>query len=181
MRARVAVSREKCLAREYAEAFIGAFIYALIVLTFLVRPFKIPSGSMRPTLEVGDRILVNRFGYRVGSPGRGDIAVFIYPRENEIDYVKRVIGLPGDAVEIVDEHVYVNGDRLEGEKFQEREYYRRGEWSGPLVVPEGSLFVLGDNSANSKDSRYWGFVPVENLKGKAFAIYWPPRRVSRLL
>ncbi len=180
MTARVTVSRDKCLAREYAEAFIGAFIYALIVLTFLVRPFKIPSGSMRPTLEIGDRILVNRFGYRLGAPERGDIAVFIYPRDNKIDYVKRVIALPGDTVEIADEHVYVNGERLEDEKFLGRKYFRSAKgWDGPLVVPDGNFFMLGDNSGNSKDSRFWGFVPVENLKGKAFAIYWPPRRVAR--
>ncbi len=178
----VAAGVKKGAAREYAEAFLTAFAYAVIILTFLIRPFKIPSGSMQPTLQIGDRILVNRFLYKLSEIERGDIGVFIYPIEPEKDFIKRVVGLAGDTVEIRAGRVLVNGERLGGPHFGGRRYLRAGEeeYCGPLRVPEGSFYVLGDNSANSADSRFWGFVPVGNMKGKAFMVYWPPRRLRKL-
>jgi signal peptidase I len=182
--------KRKSVFREYAEAAIIAIILALFIRTFVVQAFKIPSGSMKPTLLVGDHLLVNKFLYGVklpfihktiipiGEPKRGDVIVFIYPVDKSKDFIKRVIGLPGDEVKIVGQKVYIN------EKFYEDPY---GVYSGdaeplaraleknsfdPVTVPEGHLFVMGDNRNHSYDSRFWGFVPLSNVKGKAMIIYW---------
>lgn len=173
---------KKSTMREYAESLISAFILALIVLTFIGRAFKIPSSSMYPTLKIGDRIFVNRFVYKLSKPKCGDIAVFIYPADNKRDFIKRVIGLPGETMEIINGHILVNGKFVKSPSFIPNNiYYSTGKYgSRKIHVPENSYFVLGDNSGNSKDSRYWGFVPSENLKGKAFLIYWPIRRISLL-
>ena len=182
--------KKKSTFREYAEAIIVALILALIIRTFVVQAFKIPSGSMEPTLEIGDHILVNKFIYGIKipftsinffpweSPQRGSVIVFIYPLEPEKDFIKRVIGVEGDTVRIVNKKLYINGvevpdphavykeDLILPGDMQKRDNF------GPVTVPKGNLFVLGDNRDRSLDSRFWGFVPLEDVRGKAFMIYW---------
>ncbi|MFP3982246.1 MAG: signal peptidase I [Desulfurivibrionaceae bacterium] len=182
--------KKKSTIREYAEAIIIALILALFIRTFVVQAFKIPSGSMLPTLKIGDHLLVNKFIYGiknpvtdsvlipVGEPERKDIVVFEYPPDPSKDFIKRVIGLPGDRIKIVDKKVYVNGERFKVESAVHLDsQVIPGELSprdnyGPATVPENSLFVMGDNRDNSHDSRFWGFVNFKALKGKAFILYW---------
>jgi len=183
-------SKKKSTLREYAEAFAIALLLALFIRTFVVQAFKIPSSSMEPTLLVGDHILVNKFIYGVklpfvrntiipvSEPERGDVIVFIYPEDPSKDFIKRVIGVGGDKVEIIDERLFVNDRQVP----DENAVYRRNSRSfvnpgskynfGPITVPEGHYFVLGDNRNNSQDSRFWGFVPERLIKGEAFVIYW---------
>ena len=176
--------------REYAEAIIIAILIAAFIRTFVVQAFKIPSGSMKPTLEIGDHILVNKFSYGVklpylrntiipvGQPRRGDIAVFIYPEDKSKDFIKRVIAVGGDTVEIRDKKLYINGvavDDPHGVHVEDVIYPRaiqRRDNFGPVRVPEGTLFVMGDNRDQSYDSRFWGFVKLEDVIGKAFIIYF---------
>ena len=176
--------------RENAEAIFIAVIIALFIRTFVVQAFKIPSGSMKPTLQVGDHILVNKFIYGVKipylntlllpvkKPQRGDIVVFKYPLDPRKDFIKRVIGLPGDVVEIRDKTIYVNGQRLNHDVgvFSDPHIIagniRPRDNLGPISVPKGALFVMGDNRDESFDSRFWGFVPLRDVNGKAFIIYW---------
>ena len=176
--------------REYAEAIIIAILIAAFIRTFVVQAFKIPSGSMKPTLEIGDHILVNKFSYGVklpylrntiipvGQPQRGDIAVFIYPEDKSKDFIKRVIAVGGDTVEIRDKKLYVNGEAVDdphGVHVEDVIYPRaiqRRDNFGPVRVPEGTLFVMGDNRDQSYDSRFWGFVKLEDVIGKAFIIYF---------
>ncbi len=182
--------------REYAEAIFYAFLIAMVVRTFVVQAFKIPTGSMEPTLHGatwgGDKILVNKFIYWLHPPERGDIVVFstkgIEGLDSGKDYVKRLVGLPGDEIEIIDGHIYLNGKRLERpDIFNQPKYFNTDFEQGPygrtgekIKVPADHYYVLGDNSANSRDSRYWGFVPKKCLKGRAMVIYWPPSRVRIL-
>jgi signal peptidase I len=182
-------ARRKSAAREWLEALAVAVLLALFIRTFVVQAFKIPSGSMIPTLLVGDHILVSKFIYGVRlplldtwvlgpwAPRRGDIIVFKYPYDESRDFIKRVIGLPGEMVEVREREVYVNGDRL-------RESYAiysdptplnphlPGDSYGPVKVPEDKLFVLGDNRDHSQDSRFWGFLDIHKVEGAAFIIYW---------
>ena len=176
--------------REYAEAIIIAILIAAFIRTFVVQAFKIPSGSMKPTLEIGDHILVNKFSYGVklpylrntiipvGQPQRGDIAVFIYPEDKSKDFIKRVIAVGGDTVEIRDKKLFVNGKAVDdphGVHVEDVIYPRaiqRRDNFGPVRVPEGTLFVMGDNRDQSYDSRFWGFVKLEDVIGKAFIIYF---------
>jgi len=206
--------------RQNIESLLIAIALALLIRTFIVQPFKIPSGSMIPTLLVGDHLLVNKFIYGTEIPftgiailpgirdvRRGDVIVFKYPNyENDpsqegLDYIKRVIGLPGDSINIKGRNLYVNGRKIPlkflGEFHDERDgarYYRyeenllgnkhlviyqKGQESTyvgsslPVTrVPEGYVFVMGDNRDNSRDSRFWGFVPIEDIIGKAFIIHW---------
>ncbi len=182
--------KKKGVIREYAEAAVIAILLALFIRTFVVQAFKIPSGSMKPTLLVGDHILVNKFLYGIkipftdktlipiSEPKRGDIIVFIYPVDPEKDFIKRVIGIPGDTVEIKGEKVFINGKPYH----DEHGFYsktgstdaRMGKVDhfGPVTVPKDHLFVMGDNRNHSYDSRFWGFVPLSSVKGKAFIIYW---------
>lgn len=179
--------------REWVEALIFAAIIAFcIIRPFIVQAFKIPTGSMRPTLLEGDLILVNKFIYgarvpftdlrlpALRSPKRGDVVVFIYPEDPKKDFIKRLVALPGETVEVKNGTVYVNDAPLLDPVFSQRYYYNRGEFGQEarrITVPKDSFFVLGDNSASSQDSRYWGFVPRKNLLGKALLIYWPPNRI----
>ena len=182
----------KSTIREYFESIVIAVILALFVRTWVVQAFKIPTGSMEPNLLVGDHLLVNKFVFGptttldrtllpVRTITRGDIVVFKYPEEPERDFIKRVIGLPGDTVELRAKKVYVNGQPLdepyvhfltsasdgsEVTSMDVRERY------GPVTVPAGQYFVMGDNRDNSQDSRYWGFLPGTYIKGKAMMIYW---------
>jgi signal peptidase I len=203
---------------EYSRSFFPVILIVLLLRSFIVEPFRIPSGSMMPTLLVGDFILVNKFAFGirlpvlnkkiidVGEPERGDVTVFRYPKEPTVDYIKRIVGIPGDRVYYQDKVVYVNGQAAQqtpigvytgvGAGARETGSYRALEnldgvehsilkhplapdfspmcrvlGNGPIVVPEGHYFVMGDNRDNSNDSRCWGLVPEENLVGKAFAIW----------
>jgi signal peptidase I len=176
--------------REYAEAIIIAILIAAFIRTFVVQAFKIPSGSMKPTLEIGDHILVNKFSYGVklpylrntiipfGQPQRGDIAVFIYPEDKTKDFIKRVIAVGGDTVEIRNKKVFINGEAIDdpyGVHVEDVIYptsIQRRDNLGPIKVPEGTIFAMGANRAQSYDSRFWGFVKLEDVIGKAFIIYF---------
>ena len=187
---------KKSTVREYFESIVIAVILALFIRTFVVQAFKIPTGSMENNLLIGDHLLVNKFVFGptetslertllpIGTIKRGDVLVFKYPVEPDRDFIKRVIGLPGDTVELREKKVYINGKPLDepyvhflqppgGESelhevtsFDVRERY------GPVTVPANQYFMMGDNRDNSQDSRYWGFMPRENVKGKALLIYW---------
>ena len=159
-----------------------AAVLAVGIRTFLFGPYKIPTGSMHPVLMEGDRIFVDKISYRFRPPQRGDIVVFKYPLDRKKDFVKRLVGLGGETVEIREGQLYVNGARLERPHlFANQFYYNREDWNygkiGQVVpVPASHYFVLGDNSAQSSDSRNWGFVPVRDVIGKAVLIWWPPPR-----
>ena len=170
--------------KEYVKSFTIAIALALFIRTFIVQAYKIPSGSMMPTLVVGDHILVNKFIYGVKipylrktiipvtQPKRGDVIVFMFPLDKSKDFIKRVIGLPGDEIEIIGRKVYINGKLYK----DEHAYYDNDKVQpqrfGPVKVPEWGLFVMGDNRNHSYDSRFWGFVPLSYVKGKAMIIYW---------
>lgn len=167
--------------REWVESIIIALVLALIIRTFVLQAFKIPTGSMRPTLLEGDRLLVNKFIYKFKEPERGDIVVFRFPGEEKKDFIKRLIAKEGETVEIKDGDIYIDGNKIE-EPFTIRQirYYNKSPYGGVgerVNVPEDSFYVLGDNSASSRDSRYWGFVPRKNIIGKAFFLYWPINRI----
>ena len=172
--------------RENVEVVITAAILALIIRGFVVQAFKIPTGSMRKTLIEGDRILVNKFIYRFTDPKRGDIIVFKYPEDMKKDFIKRLIATGGETVMIKNGDIWVDGRLIENsEAIKQIYYYNKydtayGKEGIVIEVPENNYFVLGDNSASSRDSRYWGFVPKKNLVGKAFVIYWPLTRMRAL-
>jgi len=205
--------------RQNVEAIVIALCLALLIRTFIVQPFKIPSGSMIPTLLIGDHLLVNKFIYGTKIPfmdirifpvediKRGDVIVFKFPGNDSVNegvhYIKRAIGLPGDEVNIEGRDVYINGEKIkqvyegnykyfeQGTEVATDKYidtlsenifdviYKRssinttkGKTNFPITIPEGNIFVLGDNRDNSYDSRFWGFVPIESISGKAFLIHW---------
>ena len=176
--------------RENIEAILVAILIALFIRTFVVQAFKIPSGSMKQTLQIGDHILVNKFIYGVKipywrktviplkAPQRGDIIVFKYPVDPKKDFIKRVIGVGGDVVESRDKQLYVNHKRVNHDHGVYTDPHiiagnlRPRDNFGPLTVPERSLFVMGDNRDESFDSRFWGFVDLDAVNGKAFIIYW---------
>lgn len=180
----------KSIVREYAEAIIIAVLLALFIRSFVFQAFKIPSGSMLSTLQIGDHLLVNKFIYGVKvpmsgkilipwkSPTRDDIVVFRFPKDRSIDYIKRVVGVAGDSIEIKDKQLYINGKAINNPhiQFTNNNIMRAGagprDNMGPVKVPEGKLFVMGDNRDNSYDSRFWGFVPLNDVLGKAFILYW---------
>lgn len=167
--------------KEWVEPIIIAIILALIIRTFIVQAFKIPTGSMRPTLIEGDRLLVNKFIYKFKEPERGDVIVFVSPEDNKKDFIKRLAGLPGETVEIANGTLLINDKAMDNNSiFRERYYHNRGEFGKEaqvVTVPDNAYYVLGDNSISSRDSRYWGFLPRKYLVGKAFLIYWPPTRI----
>lgn len=187
--------RKKSAVREWTESIIVAFILAMVIRTFVVQAFKIPSASMTPTLLVGDIILVNKFLYgakipftdlrlpKLRDPQRGDCIVFIYPENPKKDFIKRLVGLPGEVVEIKKGTIFINGKPILELPFSQIYYQNKGDLAQegkPIVVPENEYFVLGDNSGSSQDSRYWGFVPKNNILGKAILIYWPFGRVRMI-
>lgn len=165
----------KSVANEYLDAIIIAGLTALFLISYVVRTFYIPSSSMKPTLVPNDYILVNEFIYRFSEPQRGDIIVFKPPnRKNAPDYIKRVVGLGNETLEVKDGTVFINGNPLKEDYIPEdqKPYYQYG----PEKIPEGHLFMMGDNRNNSEDSHAWGFLPKKNIVGKAFLIFWPPGR-----
>jgi len=167
--------------KEWGEPIVVAFMLAMLIKTFLVQPFKIPTGSMRMTFIEKDRILVNRLLYRFDDPERGDIVVFKYPVDRKRAFIKRLIGLPGDIVEIKEGKIYINGEIVTDPRIRKNYYYNRDDWQFgrrgmKINVPENKYFVLGDNSAHSSDSRNWGFVDRKDFLGRSFFIYWPPTR-----
>jgi signal peptidase I len=160
---------------ETLDACIFAAVLSLIIITFVVQAFYIPSGSMEPTLMINDRILVAKFLYRFEPVARGDVIVFRYPLNPQRDFVKRVMGRPGERAQLKEGVVYINGQRI-----SEKGYTIKPDFGnyGPVVVPEGNYLVLGDNRNNSEDSRFFGYVPRANIIGKAIFIYWPPQRIG---
>jgi signal peptidase I len=188
---------KKSVFREYLESVVVAVILALFIRTFAVQAFKIPTGSMEPNLLIGDHLLVNKLVYSPSfgplesalfgkrAIGRGHVVVFKFPEDPTRDFIKRVIGLPGETVEIRNKQVFVDGNPIE-ELYahfidaplrpDDPEYSQAGDgirdsW-GPRTVPAGELLVLGDNRDNSRDSRFWGFLPVDQVKGRALVVYW---------
>ncbi|MBM7854369.1 signal peptidase I [Desulfohalotomaculum tongense] len=161
--------------REIIESVVIAVVLAVVIRMFIVEPFYIPSGSMEPTLMINDRIIVSKISYYFDEPKRGDIVVFKYPRDPSRNFVKRLIGEPGDTVELRDSKLYING------KLVPEDYLpagiRYGNY-GPVKVPAGHYLMLGDNRNNSEDSRYWGFLPENLIIGKAVLIYWPVNRLG---
>lgn len=201
----------KSAIREYAESIGVAVGIAIFLRAFVVEAFQIPSGSMIPTLQVGDHIFVAKFSYGVtvpftdkklvdfGLPERGDVVVFKYPGDPSIDYIKRVVGLPGDTVEVRMDQIFINGKAMPrenvpggcgaeeegrvfsscelwsetlGTKVHDTMFYGEGDSFGPRKVPEGTVFVMGDNRDNSNDSRVWGQVPLGFIKGRALIVWW---------
>ena len=190
--------KNKSIFREYAEAIFIALLLALFIRTFIIQAFKIPSGSMEKTLLVGDHILVSKFTYGIHvpniipifniklfddivlfqkTPKREDIIVFRYPKNESRDFIKRVIGLPGDILEVRQQKVYIN-EELYDEEYawhteapQNDRLVPRDDF-GPIIIPPGFLFTMGDNRENSQDSRFWGFLDINKIKGKALVIYW---------
>lgn len=184
--------KKKSVLRDWIESIIVAFLLAMVIRAFIIQAFKIPTGSMRPTLMEGDLILVNKFIYgakvpfsdlrlpKVSDLKRGDVVVFIYPEDKSKDFIKRLVGLPGDALEIKNGTIYINDKPLLDPVFNQRYYYNRGDFAAEgqkITVPVDSYFMLGDNSGSSKDSRYWGFVQKKDILGKAIMIYWPLQRI----
>ncbi len=182
--------KTKSKLREYIEAIIWAFFLYLIIKTCLVQSFKIPSGSMENTLLIGDQLMVNKFLYgikipftdlrlpAVREPERGDVIVFKYPVDTSVDFIKRVIGVPGDEIQIINKKVYINGSLYKnpheihkGQRIFPAESVGRDNF-GPIRVLDDSYFVMGDNRDNSHDSRFWGFVNKSNLVGKAMIKFW---------
>jgi len=169
--------------KNWGEPLLVAALFAILIRTFVLGPYKIPTGSMRPTFMEGDRIFVDKVSYRFKDPKRGDVIVFKYPVDKKKDFVKRLVGLPGDSIQIREGALIINGEELEYSPFAGRYYYnvthgQYGQADQIILVPENAYFVLGDNSAHSSDSRHWGFVPQKNIVGRAFLIWWPPNRVK---
>ncbi len=180
--------------REYAESIVIAILIALFIRAFVVQAFKIPSGSMEPTLLIGDHLLVNKFTYGIKlpfidkkvlvfkTPEREDVIVFIFPKDKTKDFIKRVVGVPGDTVEIRKKKIYINGKLWN----DSHGVYRDSEVTsleprdnfGPIVVPPEHVMVMGDNRDRSYDSRFWGFVPFDQIKGKALILYWSWDKLS---
>jgi signal peptidase I len=187
---------KKSTAREYLESIVIAVILALFIRTFVVQAFKIPTGSMENNLLIGDHLLVNKFVFGptmspierallpIGTIRRRDVLVFKYPEEPDRDFIKRVIGLPGETLEVREKKVYINGTPLDEpyahhltpaadeSQYHEVTSFDVRERYGPVTVPPNQYFMMGDNRDNSQDSRYWGFLPRENIKGRALLIYW---------
>lgn len=197
--------REKSVFREYFELIAETAVFVFFVMTFIVQAFQIPTGSMEPTLLVGDFLLVNKMAYcrpvysleKVIIPRREirrhDIVVFKFPQDLSRDFVKRVVGLEGEKLEIKNKQVFINDLPIEEpyKVHNDRNVYNRENYYhyddlirdnfGPVIIPKGHLFVMGDNRDNSLDSRYWSFLPINYIKGKPWVIYFSRRHFSRIL
>ncbi len=180
------------LLKEYAEALIIALVLAFFIRSFVVQAFKIPSGSMLETLQIGDHLLVNKFLYGIkipfthttvvpiSDPEVRDIIVFEFPEDGSKDFIKRVVGLPGDTIEIRNKQLLRNSVLQEEPYVQhtDKKILPQRDNFGPVVVPKEHYFVMGDNRDESYDSRFWGFLPREKIKGKAWIIYWSWNGIS---
>jgi len=184
------MTNRKKIIWEYAKAIITALVLAMLIRTFIIQAFKIPSGSMIPTLLVGDHILVNKFLYGTKipfsdkkvlifkKPERGDIMVFKYPENPSKDFIKRVVAVEGDVIESKNKEIYVNGSRVKEPYTQHTDSSMRPmgieprDNFGPVIVPKNKYFVMGDNRDQSYDSRYWGYVDSKGIRGKALILYW---------
>ena len=191
--------KEKKFFKDYLEPIVIAILIALFIRTFVVQAFKIPSSSMEPTLRVGDYLLVSKFIYGIRipytdikffqfrKPHRGNVIVFVFPLDPSKDFIKRVIGTEGEKVQIIDKKIYINDKLIDDpwgdfEKIGSVQYRQAIENFGPVIVPKDSLFVMGDNRNNSEDSRFWGFLHVNAVKGKAFILYFSwDRNANNLL
>ncbi len=180
--------------RYWVESVFFAILIAVFLRLFVIQAFKIPSSSMEDTLLIGDRIMAARFTYgtslfgtdtkilKFASPKRGDVIIFKYPEDPKLMFIKRCMGLPGDIIMVRDKKLFINGNKIDepyvfykdkkvfGIKESMRDFY------GPVKVAQGTYFMMGDNRDFSDDSRFWGFVPEKNLRGKAWMVYWPPKR-----
>ncbi len=174
------MTRKKGWVREWTETLVVALALALLIRTFAMQVFFIPSGSMEPTLDIGDRLIVNKLTFKFREPARFDIIVFRFPYskpgEENRDFIKRVLGLPGETLQIKDGVVYINGKPLEEKHTMNRDTAN----FGPVVIPSDSYFVMGDNRPNSADSRYWGMLPKRYLIGPAVVRIWPLTRLGML-
>ena len=182
--------KTKSKIREFIEAILTALLIAAFIISFVVQAFKIPSGSMIPTLLVGDHLFVNKFIYGVKipffrttiipitDPKRGDVVVFIYPQDRSKDFIKRVIGTAGDKIEMKNKKLFINDQAYNDPYgvYNDSQIYpaeaQPRDNFGPVTVPANSLFVMGDNRDHSLDSRFWGFVDLKDVQGKAFILYW---------
>lgn len=163
----------------FGSIFNPSYIIGLYIKKNVVESFKIPTKTMKPTLLSGDLILADKVIYKKSEPRRGDVIIFIYPEDTKKMFVKRLVGLPGEKVEIRNGSILINGTVLTEASFANKYYYNRGDYAKEgqaITIPQDSYFVLGDNSASSKDSRYWGFVPKKYIVGKAYKIYYPFNR-----
>lgn len=188
----MSTAKQKNAVRDWVEALVVAFVIAMIIRAFILQAYRIPSSSMEDTLLKGDHILATKYNYGLTVPfttrkiwgndrvpARGDIVIFTFPGNHAMDFVKRVIGVPGDTVQVKEKKVYINGApfKLDAEKHTDPFILTQGQGAvrdnfGPVRVEPGTCFVMGDNRDQSYDSRFWGFVPVQNIKGKAFIIYF---------
>lgn len=168
--------------REAIETIVWAFVLAMIIRTFIVQAFWIPSGSMIPTLEINDRVLVAKFWNWFFPPSRGSLYVFRYPIDPDRDFVKRIIAIPGDVVDIKEGVVHINGIPTDEEYVKRHDKFTLKPSNlfpqVPFTVPEGKYFMLGDNRGNSQDSRYWGFADISDMRGPVFFRYWPLNRIG---
>ncbi len=164
-------ARIAALLREIIETVVLSLIIFFFITTFLLQNFRVLLSSMEPALHEGQFIMVNKLAYRLHPPERGDVIILKYPRNPERDFVKRIIGLPGENVEIIEGKVHINGQPLQEPYVR---YPSNYSW-GPRKVGKDEFFVLGDNRLNSHDSRAWGMLPRENIVGKALLCYWPPQ------
>lgn len=159
---------------EILQTILLALIFYFIIDSFFPR-VRVENISMKPTLEPGELLLVNKLAYKLGSPQHGDVIVFHYPGNPEEDYIKRLIGLPGDLIKVENGSVFINGQEME-EPYVANSPAYQGSWE----IPEDSFFVLGDNRNQSSDSHTWGFVPIKNVVGKALVVYWPINQIKIL-
>ncbi|MBI5374644.1 MAG: signal peptidase I [Candidatus Schekmanbacteria bacterium] len=186
--------KEKSAVREYVEAILIALLLALVIRTYIVQAFKIPSGSMLDTLQIGDHILVNKFAYWFDNPKHHDVIVFKFPQDETRDFIKRIIGIEYDKIRGKDKVLFVNGEKQDEPYVVHKDSFTipgrnqnlYGDETvrdtfGPLTVPASSYFCMGDNRDRSLDSRFWGFVRREKIKGKAFIIYWSWDSKGKLL
>ena len=169
---------KKSTVKEWIYTILLAFLITFVIRSFIVEPYMVSGPSMFPTLENRERVLVNKFGYLVGEPKRNEIVIFKYPMDESRDFIKRVVAIGGDTLEIVDGKTFVNGKKL-NENYIKEPFYTNYD---KVVIPKGYIFVMGDNRNNSEDSRYSdvGFVPLNLVKGKASVIFWPIDNIKTL-
>ena len=164
---------KKSMIRELLETVISAGVIAFIIITFIGQVTVVRGASMEPTLHNNERLIANKISYRFESPKRSEILIFKPPLEIKRNYIKRIIGIPGDKIEIIKGEIYLNDNKLEENYIEYKSY----EDLSAVLVPDDSFFVLGDNRSNSSDSRYWGFVPRKNVVGKAWVVFWPLNKI----